>query len=102
MHPVDQVTVGTPLSHPDGEAVVTGETRTSWKVTRGAYEFTIAKDTMIARGGNHAGYSGYKYITKARAVRKAAEDLLRKRLAHLMAVSDLEALTAAVAVLESA
>lgn len=101
MHPVDQVTVGTTLAHPDGEAVVTGETRTSWKVTRGAYEFTIAKDTMVARGGNHAGYSGYAYVTKARAVRKAAEDLLRKRLTHLMAVSELEALTAAVAVLEN-
>lgn len=100
MHAADQISVGTVLCHPDGEAVVTDETRTSWKATRGSYEITIAKDTMVARG-KHIGHGGHRYVTKARAVRRAAEDLLRKRLTHLMAVSDLEDLTAAVAVLEN-
>jgi len=101
MQHVDHVSVGTTLCHPDGECVVTGETRTSWKVTRRGHEYTIAKDTMVARGGLHMGYSGYKYITKARHERKQAEDLMRKRLTHLMAVSELEALTTAVAALET-
>ena len=101
MHAADQISVGTTLCHPDGEAVVTGETRTSWKATRSGRDLTIAKDTMVERSRQHMGHSGHRYVTKAWAERRAAEDLLRKRLTHLMAVSDLEDLTAAVAVLEN-
>ena len=102
MHACDQITIGTHLHHPDGVAVVTGETRTSWKATRHGHELTIAKDTMVARGNNRAGYSGHKYVTVARFDRSQAEGLLRKRIAHLAAVSDLEALTAAVTALDAA
>ncbi len=100
MHPCDQITIGTNLKHPDGVAVVTGETRASWKATRGGREFTIAKDTMTARGNDGRGYAGHKYVTVARFERSQAEDLLRKRLAHLAAIADLEALASAVRSLE--
>lgn len=100
MHACDQITIGTNLKHPDGIAIVTGETRTSWKALRNGREFTIAKDTMIARGNDGRGYAGHKYMTVARFERLQAEDLMRKRLAHLAAVSELEALTSAVKSLE--
>lgn len=48
MHSADQISVGTVLCHPDGEAVVTDETRTSWKATRGGYEIKEEIDRVRA------------------------------------------------------